>query len=302
MSRRNVVSKPGLSKRPVFGRAIGALTFFFTLGLAFAACADETAYETVSLGQGVYSFGTYAARSVFVVTSAGVIATDPVDAPHATAMREAISALTPLPVRYVVYSHAHWDHAAGGQIFKDEGARFVSHASCMDFWRRHPNPDIVAPDELLEGSGQIELGETVLRLQYHGRNHGDCMLIMRVEGSDVLYVNDLVTPFNVGLGAMPDYDPGEWVRTLEELEADRSWRRMVGGHGVPVAPREALSQRRRYLQALMTAVREGMKKGLRYEALYDSIQLPQEFRDMRGYDLQLRRGAERIFHYYNMGW
>ena len=71
---------------------------------------------------------------------------------------------------------------------------------------------------------------------------------------------------------------------------------------MPVAPREALSQRRRYLQALMTAVREGMEKGLRYEALYDSIQLPQEFRDMRGYDLQLRRGAERIFHYYNMGW
>ena len=124
---------------------------------------------------------------------------------------------------------------------------------------------------------------------------------MQLEGHDVLYVNDLVTPYSLGLGFMPDYDPVEWVRTLQELEQRTNWTRMVGAHGIPVAPRDALSQRRRYLEALMAAVRQAIDDGKRMDALYDSIELPQEFKDLRGYNTQLKRAAERIYHFYTMG-
>ncbi len=258
--------------------------------------------ETVHLGNGLYSHGTFRARSIFVVTDDGVIATDPVNQTHAARMREAIAALTDQPVKYVVYSHQHWDHVAGGQIFKDEGATFVSHSACVPHFERHPNPDIVPPDVTFDGNGEVALGGKVLRLMYLGPNHGDCMFVMRLDGTDVLFVNDLVTPYSVGLGFMPDYDPVLWLRTLETLEADESWSRMVGGHGIPVAPREALTQRRRYLAALMDAVRSAIDEGRRFDQLYASIELPEEFRSMRGYDSQLERAAERIYHYYTMGW
>lgn len=151
--------------------------------------------------------------------------------------------MTDQPVRLVVYSHQHWDHVLGGQIFKDEGAQFISHEKCLPHWQRHPNADLVLPDRTVAGTTTLELGDKQLELLYFGPNHGDCTLVMQVAGTDVLYVSDLVTPFSMGLGFMPDSDPYEWVRTLREIEARDDWSRIVGAHGIPVAPRAALEQR-----------------------------------------------------------
>lgn len=262
-----------------------------------------TKRESTLIAPGLYSFGSFAARSIFVVTSGGVIATDPTDRRHARAMRQAIADVTDKPVRYVIYSHQHWDHVPGARIFKDEGAVIISHENCVKHFESSPHPDIIMPDETVTGGEVIELGDSALRLLYFGRNHGDCMLVMHLEGTDVLFVGDLVTPYSVGLGFFPDYFPAEYLRTLKELEAMEGWARMVGNHGIPVAPREALVQRRRYLESLMIEVKRAMDDGqLRGDALYQSIELPEEFRQMRGYKRQLPRAAERIYYYYLMGW
>ena len=101
---------------------------------------------------------------------------------------------------------------------------------------------------------------------------------------------------------MPDYDPFQWLRTLREIEAREDWSRMVGAHGIAVAPREALVQRRRYLEAVIEAVQAGIAEGKRLDELYASIELAEEFRQMRGYEAQLPRAAERIYHALTMGW
>ena len=259
--------------------------------------------DSTEIATGLYSFGSFSARSIFVVTNDGVIATDPTDREHARAMRQAIADVTDRPVKYVIYSHQHWDHAPGGRIFKDEGATIISHENCVKHFESNLHPDIVMPDETVKGGEVVELGDSSLRLLYFGRNHGDCMLVMHLEGTDVLFVGDLVTPYSVGLGFFPDYFPAEYLRTLKELEAMEGWSRMVGNHGIPVAPKEALVQRRRYLESLMIQVKRAMDNGqLRGDALYQSIELPEEFRQMRGYKRQLPRAVERIYYYYLMGW
>ena len=35
-----------------------------------------------------------------------------------------------VPVRYVIYSHYHWDHASGGAVYADT-ARFIGHESML---------------------------------------------------------------------------------------------------------------------------------------------------------------------------
>ena len=258
---------------------------------------------TTELAPGVYSFGSFSARSLFVVSAAGVVVTDPANPPQARALRAAVAEVTDLPVRYVIYSHQHWDHVLGGRIFKDQGAAVISHERCISHFERRPNPELVMPDRTVQGGETIELGGRALKLMYFGPNHGDCLLVMQLEGSDVLFVNDLVTPYSVGLGFFPDYDPGEYVRTLKEIEALDGWSRMTGNHGIPVASRDALSQRRRYVEALMAAVKEAMDSGeYQGEELYDAIVLPDEFRNMRGYDRHIRRATERMAYYYGMGW
>jgi len=263
---------------------------------------DPFADSTTLLGNGAYVFGNFSARSMIWVGEDGVIVSDPTSTRHARALRDAVAALTDQPIRYVIYSHQHWDHSLGGQIFKDDGAVFVSHQACIKHWQRHPHDELVMPDVTVETGGRISVAGQTIQLRYHGPNHGDCMLVMQADGSDVLYVSDLVTPFSLGLGFMPDYDPVEWIRTLKELEADAGWQRMVGAHGSAPAPREALAQRRRYLEALMVAVRKGMDEGKRLDDLYGSVELPEEFQSLRGYDTQLARAAERIYYYYLMGW
>lgn len=67
---------------------------------------------------------------MFIVTPKGVIATDPIGRyrPEAvTAYLAEIKKVTDQPVKYLIYSHAHFDHIAGGKPFKDQGAIVIAH-------------------------------------------------------------------------------------------------------------------------------------------------------------------------------
>jgi len=61
-----------------------------------------------------------------VITQAGVIVTDPANTGHAAAMRAAIAELTDQPVRYLVYSHQHWDHVLGGGFSRTKARRSLA--------------------------------------------------------------------------------------------------------------------------------------------------------------------------------
>ena len=62
-------------------------------------------------------------------------------------------------MKYVIYTHNHYDHTLGGKIFKDAGAKFVSQENCIDEFRRHPNPALVMPDETYKDKRDLTLGD-----------------------------------------------------------------------------------------------------------------------------------------------
>ena len=67
---------------------------------------------------------------MFVVTPAGVIATDPIGYGHPQSVETYVAEIrkvTDKPIKYVIYSHHHFDHIAGGKPFKDAGASFIAH-------------------------------------------------------------------------------------------------------------------------------------------------------------------------------
>ena len=82
-------------------------------------------FETTKVADGVYTFRYFFHRNMFIVTDEGVIVTDPLSPIAAKTMRAEIAKVTDQPVEFVVYSHEHWDHISGGQIFRDEGSRSV---------------------------------------------------------------------------------------------------------------------------------------------------------------------------------
>ncbi|HEY7651086.1 MAG TPA: MBL fold metallo-hydrolase, partial [Methylomirabilota bacterium] len=92
----------------------------------------------------VFRYGNH--QSMFVVTTAGVIATDPISYGRpqaATTYVDEIKKVSNQPIEYLIYSHHHFDHIAGGKPFKDAGATFVSHKIAKDRLAQMNRPDIV---------------------------------------------------------------------------------------------------------------------------------------------------------------
>ena len=78
----------------------------------------------------VYIFRNGNHQSMFVVTKDGVIATDPVAYGRPTGGQQYVDEIrkvTQAPIKYLIYSHHHYDHIAGGKAFKDAGATIVAH-------------------------------------------------------------------------------------------------------------------------------------------------------------------------------
>src|SRR5437870_5172258 len=111
---------------------------------------------TTKVTDNVYIFRYANHQSMFIVTPAGVIATDPISERRpAKPYIDAIQAVTKAPIKYVVYSHLHFDHIAGGKPFKDLGAVFVAHRNAQARIAALKPADVVPPDQAVDGKRNI---------------------------------------------------------------------------------------------------------------------------------------------------
>src|SRR5262245_29348034 len=131
----------------------------------------------------IYIFRNVNHQSMFIVTSDGVIATDPIAYGRPTGGQtyiDEIKKVTDKPIRYLIYSHHHFDHIAGGKAFKDAGARIIAHKRVAERLAPLADPHTVLPDETFDGTKTITLGGTTLELTYLGLNHSDSNIVMRL--------------------------------------------------------------------------------------------------------------------------
>ena len=170
---------------------------------------------------------------MFVVTKAGVIATDPIGLrrPQAvTAYIDEIKKVTQQPIKYLIYSHSHYDHIAGGKPFKDAGAKILAHKNAIAQLKRFPTADVVMPDEAIDNKKVITLGGTTLELLYVGKNHSDNSLVMRLPKEKLIFTVDFVPIQTLPFRNMPDTtNPLEWQDSLKRVAA-LDWDRMIPGH------------------------------------------------------------------------
>ena len=85
-----------------------------TLGMgAGVAWAQDAKRSITKIAGDLYRFQNNFHYSVFLVTSEGVIATDPINAEAAAWLKKEIAARFGQEVKYLIYSHDHRDHIAG---------------------------------------------------------------------------------------------------------------------------------------------------------------------------------------------
>merc|ERR1719229_1847449 len=152
---------------------------------------------TVQITDGVYAFNLGALElpytSLFVVTGYGVMVIDPINTDSAQALLAAIRNVTDEPIRYVFYSHDHWDHTSGGQVFKNEGAEIIAHTDANEWIKKNAGPDQIPADTTWSGNQkEYSLGRFSIELYFFGPSHGNGMTIFVVNSEPrVAYVADL---------------------------------------------------------------------------------------------------------------
>jgi glyoxylase-like metal-dependent hydrolase (beta-lactamase superfamily II) len=282
---------------------IRACVVAFAVLLSLPAAAQnpfgiETEWE--ELAPNVYGVREGTGRSLVLVTGEGVIYIDPLNPRAAAAGLKYIREVTDEPIKYVIYSHQHWDHILGAQVLKDEGATIISHEACLKHFTRHPHPDLVMPDRAVGGNATISLGDVTMELLYYGANHGDCLLVPWFPDLKMPFIVDLVTPGFIGLPTMPDYDPGEWVRTLKEVEL-LPFENFMSAHATAIAPKSALVERRMFLEDIMAIVKRELDAGTPAQEIAGKIDLPQ-YSHLAGYGTAFPGMVTRLRSYYVMGW
>jgi glyoxylase-like metal-dependent hydrolase (beta-lactamase superfamily II) len=253
----------------------------------------------------VYIFRYHSHQAMFVVTKAGVIATDPIGLrrPQAvTTYIDEIKKVTDQPVKYVIYSHSHYDHAAGGKPFKDLGAKFIAHKNARTQLQRFPNPDVVMPDEVVDAKRTLSLGGTSLELIYVGRNHSDNSLVMRLPKEKLIFTVDFVPIQSVLFRNLPDTaSPPEWEESLKRVLA-LEWERMIPGHpyaGGRLGTKQDVQDLIGYMQDLGAEVKKAAAEGKCTDTAMKEVKLP-KYEKWGNYATFLPMNVER-YCYLNNG-
>jgi glyoxylase-like metal-dependent hydrolase (beta-lactamase superfamily II) len=253
----------------------------------------------------VYIFRYQGHQAMFIVTPAGVIATDPIGRyrPQAvTAYLDEIRKITPAPIRYVVYSHHHYDHIAGGKPFKDAGATFVAHKRAKERLAELNFADITPVDEAVDGKRSIELGGTTLELIDVGRNHSDTTLLMRLPKEKLIFAVDFLPINSVNWRNMPDSWPIEWEDGIKKVLA-LEWDRMIPGHPGPggrFGTRDDVGNLLAYMQDLREEVKKAADAGKCIDTAMREVKLP-KYATLTNYENWLPMNVERYCLYFSGG-
>jgi glyoxylase-like metal-dependent hydrolase (beta-lactamase superfamily II) len=184
----------------------------------------------------VYIFRNGGHQSMFIVTSEGVIATDPIGYGRPTGGQtyvDEIRKVTDKPIKYMIYSHHHFDHIAGGKAFKDAGATFVAHRRAKERLEQLRDPHTVVPDEAVADSGRtITLGGMTVELKYLGVNHSDSNLVMLLPKEKIVFIVDAIPVGQIPGRGMIDSYPIETEAFITQVLA-LDWTRLIPGHPGP---------------------------------------------------------------------
>jgi len=247
---------------------------------------------------GVYLFRFGGAQAMFIVTPDGVIATDPIGYLRPQAVQTYIAEIrkiTQAPIRYVVYSHHHFDHIAGGKPFKDLGATFVGHARGKAQLLRVKNPDVVIPDLTVgDSGGTLQVGGTTLNLVYVGRNHTDNMLVMQLPKEKLIFTVDFIPIQGVFFRNMPDGYPLELESSLEKVLA-MDWDRMLTGHPGPggrPGTKDDVRNTLGYVRDLSAAVKKAADEGKCFDNAMKEVKLP-KYESWGNYNVYFPMNVER---------
>jgi cyclase len=209
--------------------------------------------------------------AVYVTSEGVVIVDDMFDRNHADILAQ-IKSVTDRPLRYVLNTHQHDDHA-GGDLKMLPIAEVVAHRNAranltdikQPYYEDTPGTPIGLPRVTFTDEFAVHLGGKEVRAKYFGRGHTSGDVVVYFPELKVVHTGDLFLARNAprggaaqtrppGVNIYVDYAQGgsfmDWTKTLDgamQLDFDT----VIPGHG-PVSTKEDVAKFRSDLETMRT--------------------------------------------------
>jgi len=179
------------------------------------------------------------------VTPEGLILIDDKYPENVADVLAQVKAVSSLPVKYLLNTHHHGDHASGNVNIRQMGIDIIAHKNIRANFLRIKQPG--EPNIVFADQAAVYLGGVEIQLFYLGRGH--------TNGDTVIYFPDLKTVHTGDLiiDGMPviDYDAGgsalEFVKTIDNL-LKMDFDTMIPGHGRVMKKDDVRAYRARFAE------------------------------------------------------
>ncbi len=222
----------------------------------------------------------------------------------------AIRQTTTKPIRYVLDSHHHGDHAYGNAVFAQAGATIVAQAHCANLLRtkgpqefleagRGPTgrKDIAAsflkiPTLVFDEKLVLDDGKQHVEFLHYGHAHTAGDAFAYLPKHKILCTGDACSngPYNY----TGHSDTASWIRVLERLR-QLDVKIVCPGHG-PLATAAVLQKQQRYFKELRRQVQKGIDAGKGLPDITKSIAMPWH---KKWTGIEARERGENIQHVYD---
>jgi len=233
------------------------------MSAAWGQFEQEAEVVTVPVADGIHMFMAAGGNIGVLSGDDGVFLIDDQYAPMVPRIKAAAEKLTSAPVRMVVNTHWHGDHAGGNERFGEEGVMIIAHDNVRTrlssshfskFFDQEipPSPAAALPVITFSDDLSVHLNGQTVRIEHVAPAHTDGDSIVWFAQANAVHLGDVF--FN-GLYPFIDLDSGGNVRgmlraaesVLNRIDADT---KVMPGHG-PLADRADLEA---YVTVLRTSI------------------------------------------------
>jgi glyoxylase-like metal-dependent hydrolase (beta-lactamase superfamily II) len=187
---------------------------------------------------------------------------------------EAASDLSHDPIKHLINTHWHFDHADGNEWLNAEGAAIIAHenthkhllsAQRVEDWDfNFPSSPLAAvPTETFSSEKSMSLNRSTLHLKYYGPAHTDSDISVAIPEADIFHCGD--TYWN-SIYPFIDYSTGGNIDGMIKaarvnVAAVTDATIVIPGHGNPVSNKAELSAYRDMLVAIRDNVAKLKQQG-----------------------------------------
>ena len=202
------------------------------------------------------------------VTPEGLILVDDKYQENVQEILDKLKGITSQPVKYLLNTHHHTDHAGGDETFI-KLTEVIAHRNVRENFLRNKQPG--APRVVFNDQVSVFLGGVEVRAYYFGRGHTNGDAVIYFPDLRVIHTGDLITE---GMPVM-DYSAGasavEWVKVLDEI-LKLDFDTVIPGHG-KLLTKDRIRSDRQKLVTMNQRMTELARKGIPKEKLFDALKL-----------------------------